>query len=66
MNFLVLIMAVVSKTDIGRKIPIYFKFVKKMNPNVHMYDHFRVLRMYSMISNDQKKNNFGTKLFLMF
>ena len=33
-NLLVLIMAVVSKTDIGRKIPKYFKIVKKMNLNV--------------------------------
>ena len=28
MNLQVLIMAVVSKTDISRKIPNYFKFVK--------------------------------------
>ena len=34
MNLQVLIMAVVSKTDISRKIPIYLKFVKKMNLNV--------------------------------
>ena len=33
-NLLVLLMIVVSKTDIGRKIPKYFKFVKKMNLNV--------------------------------
>ena len=31
MNLPVLIMAVVSKTDISRKIPNNFKFVKKMN-----------------------------------
>ena len=34
MNLQVLIMAVVSKTDISRKIQKYFKFVKKMNLNV--------------------------------
>ena len=34
MNLQVLIMAVVSKTDISRKIPNYFKFAKKMNLNV--------------------------------
>ena len=34
MNLQVLIMAVVSKTDIGRKIPKYLKFVIKMNLNV--------------------------------
>ena len=34
MNVEVLIMAVVSKTDISRKIPKYIKFVKKMNLNV--------------------------------
>ena len=33
MNLLVLIMAVVSKTDIGQTVPKYFKFVKKMNLN---------------------------------
>ena len=35
----VLIMAVVSKTDISRKIPNYFKFVtcKKMNLNVRSF-----------------------------
>ena len=33
-NLLVLIMTVVSKTDIDRKMPKYFKFVKKMNLNV--------------------------------
>ena len=33
-NLQVLIMAVVSKTDIGLKTPKYFKFVKKMNLNV--------------------------------
>ena len=32
-----LIMAVVSKTDISRKIPNYFKFVKKMNLNVRSF-----------------------------
>ena len=31
MNLQVLIMAVVLKTDISRKIPNYFKFIKKMN-----------------------------------
>ena len=34
MNLQVLIMTVVSKTDISRKIPNYFKFVKKMNLNI--------------------------------
>ena len=34
MNLQVLIMA---KTDISRKIPNYFKFVKKMNPNVRSF-----------------------------
>ena len=34
MNLQVLIMAVVSKTDIGKKIPKYFKYVKKMNLSV--------------------------------
>ena len=33
MNLQILIMAVVSKTDMS-KIPKYFKFVKKMNLNV--------------------------------
>ena len=33
-NLQFLIMAVVSKTDISRKIPKYFKFVKKTNLNV--------------------------------
>ena len=37
MNLQVLIMAVASKTDISRKIPKYFKFVKKMNLNVCSY-----------------------------
>ena len=37
MNLLVLKMAFVSKTDIGRKIPKYFKFVKKMNLNVSSF-----------------------------
>ena len=30
-------MPVVSKTDISRKIPNYFKFVKKMNLNVRSF-----------------------------
>ena len=34
MNLQVLLMEVVSKTDINRKIPKYFKIVKKMNLNV--------------------------------
>ena len=33
-------MAVVSKTDISKKIPKYFKFVSKMD------DQFRALRIY--------------------
>ena len=37
MNLQVLVMAVVSKTDISRKIPNYFKFVKKMNLNVRSF-----------------------------
>ena len=37
MNSQVLIKAVVSKTDISRKIPNYFKFVKKMILNVRPY-----------------------------
>ena len=37
MNLQVSIMAVVSKTDISRKIPNYFKFVKKMNLNVRSF-----------------------------
>ena len=37
MNLQVLIMVVVSKTDISRKIPNYFKFVKKMNLNVRSF-----------------------------
>ena len=37
MNLQVLIMAVVSKTDISRKIPNYFKFVKKLNLNVRSF-----------------------------
>ena len=37
MNLQFLIMAVVSKTDISRKIPNYFKFVKKMNLNVRSF-----------------------------
>ena len=35
-NLLFLIMAVVSKTDISRKIPKYYKFFKTMNLNVTM------------------------------
>ena len=38
MNLQVLIMAVVLKTDISRKIPNYFKFIKKMNLNVEACD----------------------------
>ena len=34
MNLQVLMMAVVTKTGISRKIPNYFKFVKKMNLNI--------------------------------
>ena len=34
MNFQVFIKAVLSKTNLCRKIPKYFKFVKKMNLNV--------------------------------
>ena len=37
MNLQVLIMAVVSKTDISQKIPKSFKFVKKMNLNVRSF-----------------------------
>ena len=37
MNLQVLIMAVVSKTDISRKIPKYIKFVKQMNLNVRSF-----------------------------
>ena len=37
MNLKVLIMAVVSKTDISRKIPSDFKFVMKMNLNVRSF-----------------------------
>ena len=37
MNLQVLEMAVISKTDISRKIPNYFKFVKKMNLNVRSF-----------------------------
>ena len=37
MNLQILIMAVVSKTDISRKIPNYFKFVKKMDLNVRSF-----------------------------
>ena len=37
MNWQVLIMTVLSKTDISRKIPNYFKFVKKMNLNVRSF-----------------------------
>ena len=37
MNLQVLIMAVVSKTNISRKIPNYIKFVKKMNLNVRSF-----------------------------
>ena len=37
MNLQVLIMAVVSKIDISRKIPNYFKFVKKTNLNIKSF-----------------------------
>ena len=33
-NLQVLIMAVVSKTDLSRKVPKYYTFVKKINLNV--------------------------------
>ena len=39
MNLQLLIMAVVSKTDISRKRPNYFKFVKKMNLNVRSFSN---------------------------
>ena len=39
------------KADTSRKIPKYFKFVKKMNLNVCS---FRVFRIYFIISKDQK------------
>ena len=44
--------AVVSKTVLSRKIPKYFKFVKKMNLT---YDNFGVFRIYSLISKDKSK-----------
>ena len=37
MSLQVLIMAVVSKTDISRKIPNYFKFDEKINLNVRSF-----------------------------
>ena len=37
MNLQVLIMAIVSKTDISRKIQNSFKFVMKMNLNVRSF-----------------------------
>ena len=37
MNLQVLIMAAVSKTNTSRKIPNYFKFVKKINLNVRSF-----------------------------
>ena len=37
MNLQVLIMAVVSKTDLSLKIPNYLKFVQKMNLNVRSF-----------------------------
>ena len=40
MNLQVLIMAVVSKTDIGKKIPKYFKFVKSVKLQFHAYTSF--------------------------
>ena len=41
MNLQVLIMTVVSKTDISRNIPKYFKFVNKMNLNVRSFPSFQ-------------------------
>ena len=43
---------VVSKTVLSRKIPKYFKFVKKMNLT---YDNFGVVRIYSLILKDKSK-----------
>ena len=51
MNLQVLIMAVVSKTDICQKIPKYFKFVKSVKLQFHAYTCTSFLRKSWVVYN---------------